>query len=223
MDSLALIRIHLALECVGVAADNLLFRIPCANPDTLHRVYVARHDQGDTLFFRADLSEAVRKKLLRLPIADFFEDSPRVAAVLGEESPCEEIHIGKSYLFPDTLTPAQYPGVVPLSQLDPEIIRRYDAAMDVGQREIFGFLADGLLVSTCESARENDTAGEAWVRTLEGYRRRGYARLVTAAWGHSLQRRGKIPFYSHTRNNFASQGVAQSLGLIQYLQDAGYV
>jgi predicted GNAT family acetyltransferase len=81
---------------------------------------------------------------------------------------------------------------------------------------------DGQIVSTCQSSRENDLAGEAWVRTLESYRRRGYARQVTAAWGSWLRQHGKTPYYSHRWDNLASQAVAQSLGLIQYIADAGY-
>ena len=88
--------------------------------------------------------------------------------------------------------------------------------------EVFGMLADGQVVSTCESSREDKYAGEAWVRTLEPYRRRGYARQVTAAWGRWLQQHGRVPFYSHRAENLASRAVAQSLGLIEYIEDAGY-
>jgi hypothetical protein len=222
MDSMQLIRLHLELECIGIDAAGQLVRIECLDPDTLHRVYVARHDSGDTLFFQAGLPLSLRKKLSRLPVSDFFEFPERVKVILAEDRPAGDVHIGKSYIFPETIRPSQYPDAVRLAEVDPGLVRRYDPGLDLSQKEVYGVLADGQLVSTCESSRENEYAGEAWVRTLEPYRRRGYARQVTAAWGHALLRCGKVPFYSHKLHNLASQALAQNLGLVQYLQDAGY-
>lgn len=217
-----LIRLHLALEGKGIDAAGQLVRIPCDDPDTLHRVYVTRNAQGDSLFFQADLPQPIRDKLLRLPVTDFFDYPQRVETILAEDGTCMERHIGKSYIFPDTLNPAQYPDVVRLAEVDPGIVRQFNPGLDPRQKEVFGVLVDGKIVATCESSRENETAGEAWVQTLEPYRRRGYARQVTAAWGHWLQQHGKTPFYSHKMENLASQMVARSLGLVQYMADAGY-
>jgi hypothetical protein len=87
----------------------------------------------------------------------------------------------------------------------------------------FAIITDGLVVATCESSRESRVAAEAWVRTLPQYRGRGYATRVTAAWARDAQRRGKEPFYSHHRENAASAGVAHALGLLPFLEDAGYL
>jgi hypothetical protein len=222
MDPLLLIRLHLELEGVGIDDDGSLFRIPGSSPDTLHRVYVTRHDQGDSVFFQRDVPKAVRKKLLALPIRDFFEQPERVKSILMEDRPCEEIHIGKSYILTAPVPPSRFPDVIPLSQVSQEVVRRYDAALVPEQKEVFGILVVGEIVSTCESSRENERAGEAWVRTHEAFRRRGFARQVTAAWGNWLLAQGKTPFYSHRWENFASQAVAQSLGMVQYVADAGY-
>ncbi len=222
MDTLELVRLHLELECIGIDAAGQLIRIPGPAPDTLHRVYVARHDQGDSLFFRADLLASIRRKLRRLPIGAFFEAPKVVKEILADDEPCSEIHIGKSYIFPGLLRPGLYPDAVRLANLDPKMVRQYDPSLDSSRKEVFGIVVDGRIVSTCEASRENEAAGEAWVRTLEGYRRRGYARQVTAAWGNWLLRQGRVPFYSHRWENLASQAVAESLGLVQYIADAGY-
>ncbi len=222
MDALELVRIHLTLECIGIDGAGQLFRIPGPDPDTLHRVYVARHERGDSLFFQADLPYPIRRELQKLPISAFFEATDQVKAILAKDRPCEEIHIGKSYIFPGPLRSRLYPDVVRLADLDPDLVRWYDPGLDLSHKEVFGVVVDGQIVSTCESSRENETAGQAWVRTLEGYRRRGYARQVTAAWGNWLLSQGRLPFYSHRWDNFASQAVAQSLGLVQYIADAGY-
>jgi GNAT superfamily N-acetyltransferase len=217
-----LIRTQLALEGIGVDDEGQLIRVPCLNPDTLHRVYVARYPGGATIFFQAGLHPALCSCLLRLPVTEFFENPQRVRAILAEDRPCESSFIGKSYVFPDTISVIQYPDVLHLSQADPELVRQYNPEIDPNHKEVFGVMADGKIVATCESSREDDAAGEAWVFTLEPYRRRGYARQLTAAWGHWLQKRGKTPFYSHLRENLASQAVAQSLGLIQWVEGAGY-
>jgi predicted GNAT family acetyltransferase len=87
----------------------------------------------------------------------------------------------------------------------------------------FAIIADGLVVATCESSRESLVAAEAWVRTLPQYRRRGYATRVTAAWARDARRRNKEPFYSHHRENAASESVARALRLLPFLEDAGYL
>ena len=222
MDTIDLIRLHLALEGTGIDAAGQMVRIPCDDPDTLFRVYVTRHAGGDTIFFQAGLSPSVRSRLLQLPITIFFEHPQQVEAVLAEDGPCTDRHIGKSYVFLGSLSAAWYPHVMRLAQVDPQVVRQFNPGLDPCQKEIFAVLADGKIVATCESSRENEFAGEAWVQTLEPYRRRGFARQVTAAWGHWLQQHGKVPFYSHRLDNLASQSVARSLGLIQYIEDTGY-
>jgi RimJ/RimL family protein N-acetyltransferase len=222
MDAMQLIQLHLELECIGIDAAGNLVRIPGPDPDTLHRVYVARHDQGDSIFFQPDVPKATRKRLLGLPFSAFFDDPDRVKTILAQDKACEDFHIGKSYIFSSAVNEAHYPHVVRLSQLDAEMVRRYDPDLDLRQKEVFGIVIGEEFVSTCESSRENERAGEAWVRTREQFRRRGFARQVTAAWGNWLIQHGKVAFYSHKWDNLASQAVAQNLGLAQYVADAGY-
>lgn len=145
-----------------------------------------------------------------------------MAAVLEADRPCESIFIGKSYLFPTTLSKVDYPDVVRISRLDRAEAQRLAPDFDPQGPDMFAILRDGKIASACTSSREDDLAGEAWVWTAEDFRRCGYARQTTAAWAHDLQQRGKTPFYSHKRENTASQRVARSLGLIQYIEDAGY-
>lgn len=219
---LDLICLHLALECVGLNEHNRLVRLPGPNPDTLHRVYVARHSEGDSVFFQDGLPEDLQVQLAGLPVTDFFESPDRIRAILAANGPCEEIHVGRSYVFPTLPDPDDFTGVVDLAQINPHVVEQYDPGLVGTEKEVFCILCDGLIASTCESSRENEWAGEAWVRTLPEYRRRGFARQVTAAWGNRLIQQGKVPFYSHRWENTASQAVARSLGLFQYIADAGY-
>ena len=77
-------------------------------------------------------------------------------------------------------------------------------------------IADSQMVSICQSVRLSSRAHEAGVDTLVGYRRRGYATSVVAAWALAVRASNRIPLYSTSWDNMASQGVAQRLGLVQY-------
>jgi hypothetical protein len=184
-----------------------------------------------------------------VPPATLFSDYARVESILlAGGAPAANgfgagLWIGRTLLFPDDLTPtlAQRPlsGIVRLAsdaghfgapapdaaQLRPALAPVDEAppARDVFPGEQFAALADGLVAATCVSARESALAAEAWVRTLPAARGRGYATRVTAAWALDVRRRGKTPFYSYTRENRASAGVARALRLTPFLDDVGYL
>ena len=72
------------------------------------------------------------------------------------------------------------------------------------------------------TARLTDRAAEAGVETLEPYRGHGYAAVVAAGcagWAHAIRATGRIPLYSTSWDNLASQGVARRLRLVQYGTD----
>lgn len=188
VDALELIRLHLQLECKEVLPGNLVRRIGCADPDKIHRVYIARHAGGYALYFREDVPAKIIKQIRAMSPEQVFSDYETVAAIL---SGCKDIFIGKSYVFPP-MTAAFYP----------DVVRQ--------KRGKFSILINGIEVSACESSREDDFAAEAWVITQPEFRGRGFARQVTAAWAHHMQQQGRTPFYSHLVTNVASQGVARS-------------
>lgn len=77
----------------------------------------------------------------------------------------------------------------------------------------FAVVRDGAAVSICFSSRIGPRACEAGVETIPAFRGRGYAATVTAAWAASIRDTGRIPLYSTSWENLASQGVASRLGL----------
>jgi GNAT superfamily N-acetyltransferase len=208
-NSRRLFELQLELECVRVTADHTLVPIPCPNPDGPARFVVAHYANGWHVYFRHDMSDQLRRQLAALPPEQAFHDRDRVKALLAQDAPCAEIWAGKAYTFP----------AMPDSAPCPEVVRLdgHESGLTA-----YGASAGGRTVATCSSSRENDRCAEAWVHTEPEFRRRGYARLVTAAWAQDIQRQGKIPFYSHLIDNAASRGVARSLGLSEFLVAVGY-
>jgi predicted GNAT family acetyltransferase len=77
-------------------------------------------------------------------------------------------------------------------------------------------------VSWAWSSDTNPKAVELAVKTDEAHRRRGYARQVASAWAYHNMKRGKVAFYSHKADNFASRSLAKNLGVVRYAQATTY-
>jgi len=67
--------------------------------------------------------------------------------------------------------------------------------------------------------RVTPVAYEVGVETAPEFRGRGYAAPVVAAWARVVREAGRIPLYSTSWENTASQAVARKLGLVQYGSD----
>ena len=85
---------------------------------------------------------------------------------------------------------------------------------------------NGRAVSLCYPARPLEVAGsdpcgaaEAGVETAPGYRGRGLAPRVVAAWARAVRELGGEPIYSTSWDNKASRAVARRLDLICYGED----
>lgn len=75
---------------------------------------------------------------------------------------------------------------------------------------------EGRAVSVCRSVRITSEAHEAGLETLDVYRGRGYAAAVVAGWAMAVRKTGKIPLYSTSWENLASQSVARKSALSLY-------
>lgn len=85
----------------------------------------------------------------------------------------------------------------------------------VAQGCVYGIYADGRLVSATDMPDVPymaDEVAEPGINTLEGYRRRGYARIVVGALLEHLLEMGRVPLWSCNAGNAASQRLAESVG-----------
>ncbi len=199
--------------------------------DRAPRFFLGRTREGAIWRCRDDVAEETVQELERLaseePIRENLRAEPRnLDAFLAALRVDQEIVSGWSgpaYRFPDEL-PLQAT-VTRLTRSNVHLLRLMSWDLDETVREFekyepfMAVIEDGAAVSLCHGARLTDQAAEAGVETLEAYRGRGYATAVVAGWAYAIRATGRIPLYSTSWDNLASQAVAHRLGLVQYGTD----
>lgn len=78
------------------------------------------------------------------------------------------------------------------------------------------------IVSVCFSARLGETIAIAGVDTIPAARQRGYAAAATTAWAKAVVEGGRVPVYSTSSDNIASQAVARRLNLVEIGRDLSW-
>lgn len=146
---------------------------------------------------------------------DDWREPPRFAQryrelLVGESS------AGPALEFPDQI---DAPSGVNLID-DVSLLQRHFSGWNAeelpGRTPLAAILVDGHAVSLCGCARRTSEAAEASLETAEPFRGRRLAARVTAAWAAAVRESGRIPLYSTSWENTASQTVARKLGLSIY-------
>jgi hypothetical protein len=222
IDPVSILLTHMRLECIGVTPDGLMVRILGPYPDDIANFYIVKHANGFSSFMSKDLSDELRGGLQSIPVEKAFTNPEPIKEILGSFYPKDGPRKGKSYIFPPNIDPKIFSDAVLLRSTHEQLFREFEPDSHFPKHPAFGIIVDKKLVCVCESSKENDEAAESWVRTLEAYRGKGYAKQATLAWANNLQQSHKVPFYSHKESNLQSQAVAGSLGLIQYSDEVSY-
>lgn len=192
------------------------------------RLFLGRTRQGTILRVRDDVSQAlvahIESLLAREPDPVDLRQEPAMLPVLrslltvGTAQPDEES--GPAYLLPAEHRAAG--GVVEITPARERLMLRFFGdrlpILDSGP-PCFALVDGEDAIAICQSARLGAFVAEAGVETAAGYRGRGFATLVTAAWAQAIRARGLIPLYSTSWDNLASQGVARHLGARLYGAD----
>ncbi|MGA1195139.1 MAG: GNAT family N-acetyltransferase [Candidatus Latescibacterota bacterium] len=175
--------------------------------------------------FRHDLPSVLCKQLEDLihstPFPTDSHHHPlcnkEIEALLLSHSPIERIWSGPAFRFPEHI--ALKTNAVKIDKSNTYLLKfgflDWIPELDFIQ-PCLAIIADGHAVSVCQSVRKSPLAEEAGIDTLDAYRGNGYAPLAVIGWAQSVREKGKIPLYSTSWENRASQRVAQKLGLIQY-------
>jgi hypothetical protein len=194
------------------------------DPDAAPRLFFGRTVAGNLWRFRDDLPPDLVRNLdavlAREPIPTDLRRPPACLAalvdVLSAHAPVGTISQGPAWRFPDDI--ASPPGVVAIRSETRDLVREHypflaDHLEDL--QPCFAVVVGGA-VSVCFSSRITAAAAEAGVDTVAAFRGRGHATAVTAAWALAVRQSGRIPLYSTSWDNLASQRVANRLGLVLY-------
>jgi hypothetical protein len=178
----------------------------------------------------APLAETLNALAGAEPLDQDLRAEPRGMAAyrdaLRSDQEALSVIAGPAYRFPDT--PPLVVRVTPITPITPTnlhlLLRMgWDSetlAAEVAARQpLMAIVEDSAAVSLCFCARSIARAAEAGVETLEAYRGRGYAPAVVLAWAQAIRASDRIPLYSTSWSNAASQAVARKLGLVQYAAD----
>ncbi len=222
-----LLRLNLALGCLGVERDSLVRVDEGERCFAVPRFAIGHlHDGGGYVrYFRADVDDSIRKQLLALAPAVALSDHERVSGCLAAHAPCERVRSKKRYVFPDLSSPSGPSDVLRLVPPPRELIEDYEPEIRarVAGRPAFVVLCEDQIASYCMSARETARAAEAWVQTRPEFRRRGLAHQVVLAWARDAQQQGRVAFYSHFLENVGSERVAHGLALVHYATFTEYL
>lgn len=198
---------------------------PAGDATPAPRFFFGYTNEGSICRFRQDLPDNIVTQLKEVAAAELMlmnsQKIPRnhrqFKNILQNHAPIEQVWVGPAYRFPEQIAPPT--NVVRLSRASAGLLKGDFTEMVSELNSSQPYLAvieDSQAVSVCRSVRSSSRAHEAGVDTLVGYRRRGYATSVVAAWALAVRALNRVPLYSTSWDNVASQRVAQGLGLVQY-------
>jgi len=180
--------------------------------------YVIRLGQG----VRDDIAAQLQKIVSHQPPIEDIRAVPPVVRRIEDvwEQQVSAQKGGPAYRFPKSLPPTSKAIQIVASNV--EVARDTYPWLLTELAEwgpCFAVVCDGVAVSVCFSARNGAVVCEAGVETLPAFGRHGYAGAVTSAWAAAIIYSERIPLYSTSWGNVASQGLAAHLGLIEYGAD----
>ena len=177
-----------------VAMHGDTIRVTPDNSDNVPRVAIARHAKGYEMLFREALPVEERDRFVQI-------GAERLLSLSDDEISMLSVSAGRAYRVVDccwyciTRIPeeSEFPDVV-----------QHDGRYVIER--------DGQDVAEAWACESGSRAAEVEVKTMEEYRRRGFARQVVAAWAYATRREGKIAYYSHLTSNAASRALVANLG-----------
>lgn len=137
------------------------------------------------------------------------------AAVLGKNAPIIGSHAGPAFYLPE-LAPSGK--AVPITPQNIHLLQTHFAWLSRvdDYAPVSAVVVDGSAVAICFSSRIAPQVCEAGVYTEAAYRGHGYATDAVRGWAAALRASGRLPLYSTSWDNFASQSIARKLGAVQY-------
>ncbi|WP_434165936.1 GNAT family N-acetyltransferase [Bacillus thuringiensis] len=182
------------------------------------RFFLGRTREGSITRYHCNVDDKTIskiEKLIREP-SNHIEIA-KIINVLNEERTVENIWMGPAFMLPNNLHKTTR--TIQITEKNKELLRENFPNL-IEQMEwrqpYFAIVQNEKVVSICCSARSTPVAAEASVETLAEFQGNGYGTDVVTAWAISIQEEKRIPLYSTSWDNYASQAVARKLKLINY-------
>jgi hypothetical protein len=199
-------------------------------PDPLPapRFFLGRTAHSNFWRFRYDLPDGLVDQLDELcqsePVCTDFTQKPvhygAIRDRLQTHGPLGEEYRGPAYWIPKDRPPMA--NTVMISARNIGLVQQsfgFSDPIPAPRLPIIAVVENGRAVAVCFSSRTTPQASEAGVETLEEFRGKGYATAAVSAWAAAVRQAGRLPLYSTTWDNHASQAVARKLGMVCYGED----
>jgi RimJ/RimL family protein N-acetyltransferase len=195
------------------------------DPARAPRFFLGRTRGGNLWRFRNDLPVSLARDLdaeaAAEPVLPDLPHEPaslaRFQELLQEHPAIPQSRAGPAYVFPEALPLP--PRVVRITEENSHFLGEAFAWLQAERsawEPAVAAVIEARAVSVCFSSRMTERAAEAGVETLEPFRGQGHASRAVAAWAIAIREMGRVPLYSTSWDNLASQGVARRLGLRLY-------
>lgn len=187
------------------------------------RFFLGRTTDGTAICrFRHDVPEKLIAQLQELcadePSVQDFQTKPKHLKAYMNLLQGERISMGPCYLIPQVAPPSMQVISLTCNNITEWLPNDFEwlvSEIDYAQPCV-ALVRDNQAVSICRSVRITPKAHEAGLETLEPYRGKGYAAAVVAGWATAVRQAGRLPLYSTSIENTASQNVARKMDLSFY-------
>lgn len=209
-------------------AQNRMLRSNEPDPENPPpRFFLWRSAIGNLWRIRYDLPDELAAELGQLaasePVDHDLREPPfhhlAYMELLAEHAPIHEASAGPAYYLPKCEASTR---AVLVTEENKTFVRAnfpftYDNLPALSPAAMV--VEDGAAVTLCSSVRLIPQAAEARLRTEDAYRGRGFAVHAVSTWANAVYASGRLPLYSTSWDNIASQAVARRLGAVQYGAD----
>lgn len=205
--------------------NNKLLGINEPEPENLPpRFFLSRCLEGNLWRYRSDLPNDLIVELEKIvkkePILQKLNDEPiyknQYEDLLNQYSPISKIESGLSFYIPKQNFESIANAITPTNKNVLKINFPWTFKEYKDRSPIEAIIKDNVAVSVCCCARNTIKVAEAGVFTMEDYRGKGYAVETVKNWAKEIYQLNKVPLYSTSTTNKASQAVAKHLNSIQY-------
>jgi len=212
------------LDMMNIQADTLytmddrkrLLRINEPDGGQAPALFIGITSAGPCSFYHEQLPSSLIEKLGYE--TGFPLDIPKLIRSVETFKPVKSVWMGLAYAFPEKC--GQWHPNVQL--IDPhhtfQLAEHFPDFIELPYEKmpVAAYVIEDSAVAVCCSARVSTQGAEASLYTAPDFRGRGYAAEAVKCWQHHVKESGRIPIYSTSWDNVASQNVARKLGLLQF-------